>query len=55
MLNIFQKAGEANGRNTTYQFWRQDNGPKECFSPAFTAQKIDYIHSNPVKAGLVEK
>ncbi|RYZ24907.1 MAG: transposase [Chitinophagaceae bacterium] len=54
MLNIFQKAGEANSRNTTHQFWRQDNGPKECFSPAFTAQKIDYIHNNPVEAGLVE-
>ncbi|NTS40712.1 transposase [Flavisolibacter sp. BT320] len=55
MLRIFQQGGEANGRNKTYQFWRQDNGPKECFSPAFTAQKIDYIHSNPVEAGLVEK
>ena len=48
MLHIFQKAGEANGRNTTCQFWRQDNQPKECFTPAFTAQKIDYIHNNPV-------
>lgn len=55
MLRIFQKAGETNSRNTTYQLWRQDNQPKECFSPAFTAQKIDYIHNNPVEAGLVEK
>jgi REP element-mobilizing transposase RayT len=55
MLRLFQQAGEANGRNKSYQFWRQDNGPKECFSPAFTAQKIDYIHHNPVAAGLVTK
>lgn len=55
MLRIFQQASEANTRNSTYQFWRQDNQPKECFSPAFTAQKIDYIHNNPVEAGLVEK
>lgn len=55
MLHIFQKAGEANGRNTTYQFWRHDNQPKECFSPSFTVQKIAYIHNNPVEAGLVEK
>lgn len=55
MLRIFQQRGEANGRNKTYQFWRQDNDPKECFSPAFTAQKIDYIHNNPVEAGMVEK
>ena len=55
MLRIFQTAGEANSKNTSYQFWRQDNKPKECYSAAFTAQKIDYIHHNPVEAGLVEK
>ncbi|RYZ52556.1 MAG: transposase [Chitinophagaceae bacterium] len=55
MLRIFGQAGDANNRNGSYQFWRQDNAPKECFSPAFTAQKIDYIHNNPVQAGLVEK
>lgn len=55
MLRIFQQAGEANSRNKCFQFWQQDNGPKECFSPAFTAQKIDYIHNNPVAAGLVAK
>jgi REP element-mobilizing transposase RayT len=55
MLRIFQQAGEANTRNGTYQFWRQDNQPKECFSPAFTVQKLDYIHNNPVAAGLVAK
>lgn len=55
MLRIFQQAGEANTRNGSYQFWRQDNQPKECFSPAFTAQKIEYIHNNPVEAGLVQK
>jgi REP element-mobilizing transposase RayT len=55
MLRIFQQAGEVNTRNSSYQLWRQDNQPKECFSPAFTAQKIDYIHNNPVEAGLVEK
>jgi putative transposase len=55
MLNVFRKAGEINSRNKTYQFWRQDNGPKELCSPAFTAQKIDYIHDNPVVAGWVER
>ena len=36
MLRIFIDAGEANTINTNYQFWRQDNQPKECYSPAFT-------------------
>ena len=55
MLHLFKQAGEASTRNTTYQFWRHDNGPKECYGPAFTVQKITYIHNNPVAAGLVEK
>ncbi|MDP4264019.1 MAG: transposase [Bacteroidota bacterium] len=55
MLPIFRGKGEANSRNKKYQFWRQDNHPKECYSAAFTAQKINYIHNNPVEAGIVDK
>lgn len=55
MLEIFKKAGEANSRNTHYQFWRQDNQPKELYSEKFTNQKLAYIHNNPVEAGVVEK
>jgi hypothetical protein len=36
-------------------FWRQENKPKELYSPAFTVQKLNNIHNNPVEAGLVEK
>ncbi|MEI9945513.1 MAG: transposase [Chitinophagaceae bacterium] len=54
LLSIFKKAGEENSRNTTYQFWRQDNQPKELFSPAFIFQKLNYIHNNPVEAGIVD-
>lgn len=55
MLKIFEQQGEANSRNSTYQFWRQENHPKECYSPAFTVQKLNYIHNNPVESGLVER
>jgi putative transposase len=55
MPQIFKKAGEANSRNTNYQFWRQDNQPKELYSEKFTNQKLEYIHNNPVEAGIVEK
>ena len=55
MLGIFREAGQNNSRNTNYQFWRQDNQPKECYSEKFTVQKINYIHNNPVEAGIVEK
>jgi REP element-mobilizing transposase RayT len=55
MIKIFEDAGKRNSRNTDYQFWRQDNQPKECYSPEFTIQKLNYIHNNPVEAGIVDK
>jgi REP element-mobilizing transposase RayT len=55
MLQIFKTAGEANSRNGGHQLWRQDNQPKECYSKDFTQQKLDYIHNNPVEAGIVER
>jgi hypothetical protein len=36
-----------------YRFWRVDNKPIELWSNAVINQKLDYIHQNPVKAGLV--
>jgi putative transposase len=29
--------------------------PLELFTPKVTQQKLDYIHNNPVEAGIVEK
>jgi REP element-mobilizing transposase RayT len=55
MLKIFKEEGSKSSRNTIYQFWRQDNQPQELFSPKFIVQKLNYIHNNPVEAGLVEK
>jgi putative transposase len=55
MMEIFREAGRQNARNTTHQFWQQDNMPMECFSYEFTRQKLDYIHRNPVAAGIVSR
>jgi putative transposase len=55
MLKVFKEQGEMNSRNKDYQFWRQDNHPKECYSPKFSLQKLNYIHNNPIEAGLVDK
>ena len=55
MLWIFRQTGEANVKNTTYQFWQQENHPIELFSNKFIDQKLNYIHQNPVTAGLVDE
>ncbi|WP_420319182.1 REP-associated tyrosine transposase [Ekhidna sp.] len=54
MLEIFKKAGVNNSNNQNYQFWRQDNRPIEIFSNDVIDQKMNYVHQNPVEAGLVE-
>ena len=55
MLWIFKKAGEKNSRNKEYQFWQQDNHPIQLETVEFTLDKLNYMHNNPVKAGIVEK
>ena len=53
MLSIFSEHGRSNQRNDTYQFWQQDNRPMELYSAEFIFQKVNYIHNNPVEAGIV--
>ena len=55
ILNIFREEGINNSRNTGFQVWRQENRPQELYSAMFIKQKMDYIHNNPVEAGLVDK
>jgi REP element-mobilizing transposase RayT len=53
MLEIFRREGAKNSRNTRFQFWRQDNRPMELYSGKFIIQKMNYVHNNPVEAGIV--
>ncbi len=53
MLAVFKKAAQKHKRNKSFQIWTHDNHFVELFSPAFTQQKLDYIHENPVKARIV--
>lgn len=55
MLWIFKKAGEENPRNTDHQFWQQDNHPVACESAEILDSKMNYLHENPVRAGVVRK
>ncbi|WP_303316694.1 transposase [Flavivirga abyssicola] len=55
MLDLFSKATGTHNRNKVYQFWRYGNHPEEIYSEKFLWSKLDYIHLNPVRSGLVEK
>ena len=53
MTWLFTSAGKQNSRNEKYQFWQQDNHPVELTDPAMMYQRLDYLHTNPVRSGLV--
>jgi REP element-mobilizing transposase RayT len=55
MIKLFTKAASQHSRNTIYQFWKYGNHPEEIYSEKFLWTKLDYIHLNPVRAGLVNK
>lgn len=55
MLKRFEFAARSNSRNSQYQFWRYGNHPEEVFSEEFPWTKLNYIHMNPVRAGIVNK
>ena len=55
MLWMMERAGKKNSQNTNFQLWQQDNHPIELFDHKILHQKLDYIHYNPVVAGIVEK
>jgi REP element-mobilizing transposase RayT len=54
MLNLFEFEAKKHKRNTKYQVWTHSNHAEYIFSNKFIRQKLDYIHNNPVKAGIVE-
>ncbi len=53
LLDKFKFAAGKNSRNTTYQFWQQNNHAEELSSNHFQEQKLHYIHQNPVQEGWV--
>ncbi|MEO6728420.1 MAG: transposase [Candidatus Dojkabacteria bacterium] len=55
MIWMFKRAGSKNTNNKVYQFWQQDNHPIELSTIEMMQQKMDYIHENPVRAGIVNE
>lgn len=51
---LFKSHGKNNPNNTKYQVWQQYSRPMIILHPKFSIQKIEYIHNNPVVAGIVD-
>lgn len=56
LLKAFRNARESNRAQevSTYQVWQEGSHAETIFTAKFAKQKLDYIHLNPVKAGLVK-
>ncbi len=53
MLYLFQFFAKKNKQYSKYHFWQYTNHPVELYTNAVIDQKINYIHLNPVRAGIV--
>jgi len=55
-ISVFEKSRLANRAQdiSQYQVWQEGSHPEAIFTEKFAKQKMDYIHLNPVRAGLVQ-
>ena len=52
MRLIFEYHGKRKN-NQTHQIWTHENHAEHIRSQKFIEQKVEYIHNNPVRAGIV--
>ena len=55
ILPMMEKAGKLNAHSRDFQLWQEGNHPIQLPNPQIAHQKLDYVHNNPVEAGIVEK
>ena len=55
MLYRFQYAGKFDNRIEKYRFWQDKSHPIELNTNEMINQRINYIHENPVRTGLVAR
>ena len=53
LLYLFKIYCTDKKHNSAYQFWQKSNHPIDLTTAALLQQKQQYIHQNPVQAGLV--
>jgi REP element-mobilizing transposase RayT len=53
LMHMFKFYGKGNSQNENVQFWQNGNHTIELWSAEVIKQKINYLHNNPVKSGIV--
>lgn len=55
LLHMFRYFAKDNPHNQQYQIWQHHNHPIDLHSADLFMQRLNYIHENPVKAGIVNE
>ena len=55
MLDRFWFRGANDNKIKDYRFWQEGYYSEDIYSMEFLMQKIEYIHMNPVKQGIVAR
>jgi putative transposase len=53
LIKMFEESGTTNKNNKGWQLWQQHNQPVELWDNYMIDNKLDYIHNNPLVAGVV--
>jgi hypothetical protein len=53
LLYQFKYFANLNNQYSQYHLWQYTNHPIELFSNEVINQKVNYIHENPLRAGIV--
>lgn len=53
LLEHLRRRGQTSSQDREFAFWKKDSDSIELFTPSVIEQKINYIHKNPVEAGIV--
>ena len=53
IINRMEWRGKGNTHNHDFQFWQRGSHPVAVWSMSFAWEKLNYIHHNPVRAGIV--
>jgi len=53
MIYMFRYFAKASKQNKEFMFWQKTSHPTEIFTANAMQQKIEYIHNNPLRAGIV--
>jgi REP element-mobilizing transposase RayT len=55
MLRLFRHAAQRQNKDGKFQVWTHENHAIEIYSNSLIQSKVEYIHNNPVRAGIVRR